>query len=30
VSALMAERGFARVRCYRLLGGLMALHQAHK
>jgi demethylmenaquinone methyltransferase/2-methoxy-6-polyprenyl-1,4-benzoquinol methylase len=30
VARLMEERGFARVRHYRVLGGLMAIHRAHK
>jgi len=30
VARLMEERGFVRVRHYRVLGGLMAIHGAHK
>ena len=30
VAHLLSERGFARVRHYRVLGGLMAIHQAYK
>jgi ubiquinone/menaquinone biosynthesis methyltransferase len=30
VARLMEARGFSRVRHYRVLGGLMAIHQAHK
>ena len=30
VSHLMESRGFARVKSYRVLGGLMAIHQAYK
>ena len=30
LSKLMSERGFAEVRCYRVLGGLLAIHHATK
>jgi len=30
VARLMETRGFARVRYYRVLGGLMAIHRAQK
>jgi demethylmenaquinone methyltransferase/2-methoxy-6-polyprenyl-1,4-benzoquinol methylase len=30
VAALMKARGFTRVECHRVLGGLMALHHAHR
>ena len=30
VARMMEARGFSRVRHYRVLGGLMAIHHAHK